>query len=799
MGPAVRRIILILLLFLAAVVFASLPAWAQSRLDFPLRALVNAPQAGLSVHRHDPASDAVGVILEYTGDPANLRSHGAKTRTRLGSIFTADIPVNKLNALSALPGMKYIQAARRFDPMLDVSVPETGASSLRQGTPPAWTGYTGKGVIVGIIDTGIDFNHSDFRDPAGHSRVLYIWDQTTGITGANHPTPYDYGTEWTKAQIDAGQCTEKDTSGHGTVVAGIAAGNGSATGNGWPAYRYVGMAPEADIIFVKSAFYSDDVVDGMNYIKSKANSLGKPFVINLSIGSHYGAHDGTDLMERAIDQISGSGAAVCVPTGNSGTTDSAKYIHAQWAVPARNSTVTANINVLSNRSNPSYIDLWYEGNDAIDVTITSPNGYSVTKSTGTTTGGYVTTADGGIWIENSPGGPNPYNSDNECVVAIQNAVPGAWKLTSTGRTIRAGGQCDAWIFSSQNVYWSSYGTNTKSITIPGTSASAITVSGYVTKSWWHNPDGTLQGFGSTYGQFYSTSGEGPTRDGRQKPDLAVPTTRIATSISANSNPPPTDIVEDGVHLVMTGTSMAAPHMTGSVALMLQKDPAMTAAEAKDRVVSATRTDSFTGSVPNTKWGNGKLDLQGAMPLVPLMTDVPGARAQPDGSLVKLRDQIVTAGIDQLLDRFYIESPDRSCGLQVRRTSGDQPFEGNKVAVSGVIGLVDGERAILNSSITRTGTGTVPKSLSVLNRDLDGYGPDTVGLLVTAWGRVTSVGTNHFYMDDGWGRAIKVYCPGLNKPSVGKYAVVTGISSVELQDSELQPLVRVRKQSDLISY
>jgi len=804
---------------------ADLPGNSHARLDPALAALMSVPASERSTFAGKfkvlatPAGDELGVILEYTGDLARLRAAGARIRTQLGAILTATIPVDKLKAVAALPGIKYIQPAKRFDPLLDVSVPETGAAGLRSGTPPSWEGYTGKGIVVGDVDIGIDWSHGDFKNPDGTTRILYIWDQSTGTGGANHPPPYDYGTEWTKAQIDTGQCTEKDTSGHGTGVTAIAAGDGSATGNGWPAYRYVGMAPEADIIMVKTTLYDDDIVDGINYIKNKAASLGKPCAINLSIGSQYGAHDGTDLIERAIDQISGSGVVVCTATGNNGTTDPAKYIHAEWTTPTKSSSVTAGINVLSNRSNPFYMDLWYEGNDSIDMTVTTPNGYSVTKQTGYTTGGYVSTPDGNIWLDNAPGGTNPYNGDHECFIAIQNALSGAWSITATGRTIRAGGFCDAWILGSQNVYWSSHGNNSKSCIIPGTCISAITVGGYVTKTWWYNPDGTLQGWPGTYGSSSVSSGEGPTRDGRQKPDLAVPSAKIATAKSINSNPTPTDIVEDGVHLVMAGTSMAVPHMTGAAALMLQKDPTATAAEIKDRVMSTARADSLTGTVPNMKWGNGKLDLQAAMDLVPLYTGIAGARVQSDGALVKLAEQLVSAGASQMGDRFYIESPDRSCGIQVRRASGDQPAERDKVTVIGSMGLADGERAVLSSSVTRTATGcTLPDPVCTTNRNLGGgdagslnpgitgaCGLNNIGLLVKTWGKVTYIGSDHFYIDDGSGVqgaghvGIKIRCPGLTKPSSTQYVVATGISSLELDGSTRYPVLRVRKQADLVYY
>jgi hypothetical protein len=346
----------------------------------------------------------------------------------------------------------------------------------------------------------------------------------------------------------------------------------------------------------------------------------------------------------------------------------------------------------------------------------------------------------------------------------------------------------------------------------------MTVGGYLTKGQWTNPDGTLQGSNTTFGIFYTASGEGPTRDGRLKPEVAVPALRIATARSVDSGPSSMYIVEDGVHLVMSGTSMAVPHMTGAVALMLQKDPTITPAEIRNWVTATARSDSLTGTVPNYQWGNGRLDLDAAFALVPLYTNISGARSQPDGAIVKLPNQVVTAGISQLVDRFYIESPDRSCGIQVRRLSGDSPAEGDAVTVTGNVGLVSGERAILNSSVTRTGSGVLPVPIGIGNRSLGGggqgawnpgvtgsHGLNNMGLLAKTWGRVTSVGTDYFYVDDGSklaglsGSGVKVRCPGLTKPSVGKYAVVSGISSLEASGPTTYPLIRVRKQSDLLYY
>jgi subtilisin family serine protease len=800
----------------------------HSRLGLGIKELAALPQAQRRAFASAPGlmqvseSGDVPVIIEYAGDPESLREAGAKLRTCLGNIFTADVPLDKVDSVAALPELRYMRAATLFQPMLDVSVPDTGASLVRSGTPPSWTGYTGKGVIVGVVDTGLDFEHADFKNASGTTRVLYYWDQTTGTGGANHPSGYDYGTEWTKAQIDAGQCTVKETTNHGTAITGIAAGSGAATGYGWPAYRYVGMAPEADLIIVKTTFYDDKIVDGMNYIKGKANSLTKPFAINLSIGSQYGAHDGTHLLERSIDLISGQGAVVCTASGNNRSSDTTHYVHADWTVPSRDSTATANLSVPSNRANPFVLDIWYEGGDSIDMKVTTPNGYSVTKATGSTTGGYYSTPDGNIWLENAPplGSTNPYNGDRECIILVQNALAGTWSVTATGKTITQGGYCDAWTQSGQNVFWATCGNNSKTCSIPGTSTTVITAGGYMTKTRWTNPDGTRQGWDGILGEFYPWSGEGPTRDGRTKPDLGVPTSRIVAALSHDWTPTPTDVVEDGVHVVNTGTSMAVPHMVGAAALLLQKDPTATPAEIRSRIISTARADSQTGAVPNYRWGYGKLAVNAAMPLMPLYTNISTARVQPAGSLVKLPDQVVSAGYTQMGDRFYIESSDKSSGVQVRMTSGTQPNEKDKVTVIGAVDVADGERAVINSAVTRTGvgTGTVPDPLGIVNRALGGdalglipgitggTGLNNVGLLVRAWGKVKSIGSDYFMMSDGYGiggqsyREIKVRCPALTKPSsTSQYAVVTGISSLQLSGSTAIPIIRVRKQADLVYY
>src|SRR5262249_49853582 len=147
-----------------------------------------------------------------------------------------------------------------------------------------YTKNSGQNVIVAIIDSGIDFCHQDFRNPDGTTRVKYAWDQSIDGTSA-FPAAGPYGTEYSAADFNAGMSTQcpntgtnylKDTDNHGTAMAGIAAGNGKGTGNNIPAYTYVGIAPEADIIAVKLRYNTDGslsdqkIIDGVNYALAKA-------------------------------------------------------------------------------------------------------------------------------------------------------------------------------------------------------------------------------------------------------------------------------------------------------------------------------------------------------------------------------------------------------------------------------------------------------------------------------------------------------------------------------------------------
>ena len=197
---------------------------------------------------------------------------------------------------------------------------------VHQGLGDLPAAYDGKDVVIGIIDTGIDFLHPDFQDENGNTRVLHIWDQTFGNLSPGYdpnriPLPYGYGNEWDSTDINAGVCTHTEPSvfsGHGTNVSGSAVGNGLAVNN------YKGVAPEADIIVVASNFgavsWTSLVADAVEYIFAKADALGKPCVINGSLGTYFGSHDGMDAPAQYIDSLitSTNGRAFVCAAGNCG-------------------------------------------------------------------------------------------------------------------------------------------------------------------------------------------------------------------------------------------------------------------------------------------------------------------------------------------------------------------------------------------------------------------------------------------------------------------------------------------------
>lgn len=624
-------LVTILALVLAAPAFAS-PAISPLLHDVGAGSAI-AQGAGTFAGAALPRS--IDLIVSGHMRDADLEAAGAVIGTRLpNGVRTLSIPAADFAALREVQGIERISASYHCEPSNNTSVPLTGV------TPNYWThsgsgvfaGNAGAGVIVGMVDTGIDWSHDDFKNPDGTSRILALWDQNSTVTP---PAGYAYGTEWSTAQINAGTCTHHDTNGHGTHVMGSAAGDGSATGNAQPAYQYVGMAPKADILVVSTDFSTAHILDGIAWIFQKAANAGKSAVVNLSLGNNYGAHDGSEAFDTSLNALTGPGRIVVVAAGNA----EGQSLHARQVVaPGPAQTITFNVPAFTANGGANndflVIDAYYPAAANMTVTITSPGPTPV--AVGPVSLGAIGSnagAAGTIYVENGST-PSPSGDRNVFIQLYDSNASfaprvGAWTITLTPVSTSASTAWDGWLAQFQlgaagaAVTFTSDVDETDLVASPGSAAQAITVGSFISKVSWPGLDGSSHSYvGLTpAGAIASYSCVGPLRNGALKPDVAAPGSAIVSAKSAFTSPAPSTalVAPDNKHLTMTGTSMAAPHVTGACALLLANAPSLTPAQIKTSLAGSATVDGFTGAVPNGTWGAGKLHLQAADVTAPVIT------------------------------------------------------------------------------------------------------------------------------------------------------------------------------------
>ena len=565
-------------------------------------------------------------VFVYTNQKSNIKFTDGLIRSIGEKYFTANLTLDEIEKITKDENILFVTLPRISKPLLEKSLPAMKVDSIHLAKINN-TSYKGKNVVVGVYDTGIDFTHLDFCsdvDPT-KTRILSIWDQFgTGTP----PAGFNYGVEYSQTQINneidgtpANVVKAIDDNGHGTHVASTAAGDGSS----YSITKYIGVAPEADLIIVdggSDGFPSTNVIDGMNYIKNKSIALGKPFAINLSLGGHWGAHDGTDPQEIVIDEIlATAGRSIVIAAGNEGN----DAIHAEGIVAA-NASSTFNFTIPPYTVNPGsqddYVsfDIWYKGNDGLKIEVITPSGQTITANPGTSANVTTTANEGFVQILNATTGKNPINNSKECQITLidfNTSAPksGEWKIKITGVTIAEGGSFDIWLAGKSMEAGFTLGHNfRKLVGMPGTSKKGITVGSYVTKWSWVSVNGSTFAYNGTNrtGNISTFSSQGPTRDGRVKPDITAPGQAIAAAKTSSSIFDNSVIVAGGKHVIEQGTSMAAPHITGLAALMLQMNPSLTNDKIKNSIISSAVKDAFTGNLPNETWGNGKINAVAAM-------------------------------------------------------------------------------------------------------------------------------------------------------------------------------------------
>lgn len=537
----------------------------------------------------------VAVFLRCREDATFDHLPGVAINAIRGTIRTAQVALDSLDDLSEEESVHHLSPSRQLKLLCDFAAGKTNLPSFKSSQNPP---LTGRGVIVGVVDSGIDPGHPSFA-----GRILSIWDQT--ISGQGWGTT-NYGTVLTGPTM----VVSSDTNGHGTHVAGIAAGQHA---------QFNGVAHEADLIIVKTNFQFTSIADGIRYVFAEAERLGRPAVVNLSLGAHFDPHDGTDDLSEIINQESGPGRIVVAAAGNEGTDD----IHAEAIIP---SGQTADIELRVPPTSQSgatpwaLLNGWYAVGGDCEIGIRTSSGdatpFQPVIANGSPTRTYAFA--NAVVRVTTPPTTATVNGDHQFQVQL---LPGQFGAVVQGGTwrlaVRNNGANDVRVNVWSNVpseargaaFLAPFNSGAMKIGSPGCAAEAITVASYTTRNAWVDSTGASQGVGLQVDALSDFSSPGPLRNGAPKPDVAAPGAMIIAARSHQSAPRPKDII-DADFRVNAGTSMACPFVAGLIALLLQRDPTFQPAAIKTLLQNNSRIPNQPPLTFDPQWGHGLIDASG---------------------------------------------------------------------------------------------------------------------------------------------------------------------------------------------
>ncbi|MEM9984019.1 MAG: S8 family serine peptidase [Bacteroidota bacterium] len=500
----------------------------------------------------------------------------------------------------------------------------------------------GKNVIVALIERGIDYRHPDFIDPAGNTRLAYVYDMIdeSGANAANNP--YGTGTIYERAEIDLALSSgnflgSTDRYGHGTACMGLAAGDGSGTADS----TYRGVATQATLIAVKmvhdpfpatgnivgqsGSFTPSDIPTALDFVKDKATELGLPVVCLINLGSIGGPTDGSSVVSRAMTDFVGPGRILICGVGDDGG-------GANRAADTLALGETSRLEIYKARAGNLRFEAWYEGDDRFDVRISNPDGTVTGPFPSPVNNQNVDTKTSASWLYYHRGSDQDFdqadNGQRQILIDIFGDT-GVYVIELIGNSIR-----DGKFFASLNPALYSTGNGFLTQVFPGgsindyaSSARVIVPTDYVYDTTYVDLDGIARQRGNqgAVGDLWIGSSAGPTLDGRLGVDVAVP-----GELSVGAYSPETyyaqfrfNMVQDGNGLygLQTAVSAAAPVLTGVIALMLEINPQLTYEQVQALLHQSARTDAFTGSVPNARWGYGKLDALAAIQATQALTQI----------------------------------------------------------------------------------------------------------------------------------------------------------------------------------
>ncbi len=577
---------------------------------------------------------AVGAYIFYD-DPSGLAAAealGARVSRDYGSFATATVPVARLAEIGRAKGVRYVSLGNEVTLLNDYNRSRTGVDALHSNSTAALPGpFTGKGVVVGVIDSGVEYGHIAFRESSGTGlRIKAVWEQKS--SKGTPPAGFGYGSEYTTPEDILGSVYDTATSFHGSHTMGTAAG---ADLSG----RYYGVAPDAEIVFVSFGDDDTNIVDGISYIFDYADRVGKPCVINMSLGQHMGPHNGTSIIDRYIDSVTGPGRVIVGACGNEGET----RLHTSETFTEADTRLKSMLTFAEGVTHKHhYLDVWGTAGSAMKVKICvaqSLKGNIVaesaacdpaSESSATVIKAFDIDEVGATATVVMRGEVSPVNGQPHVRVECTAEEIADGRVLAVVVDGEPGATVDIWNFSGHEFSannksgWTD-GTISGTVgEIGGTARTIIPVGSYDSRdridwtsggySLWsenfvHEPDHR-----STF------SSCGPTADGRVAPAVLAGGSPVISAINRHAyvamgldlnymtNGVSTN--SDGVksyYSYSVGTSMAAPFVAGTVALMLEADPELTPQRARELLEKTADTDPYMGELPNNLYGAGRLN------------------------------------------------------------------------------------------------------------------------------------------------------------------------------------------------
>lgn len=539
---------------------------------------------------YDPQEQTWELIVKYSGSLDEIRSLGAAVEEMRNEYAILTVPERLIETISAFPQIEYIEKPKRLFFVVDRARAASCINILQE--PPQ--DLTGRGVLVAVLDSGIDYFHEDFRTEEGTTRIAALWDQT--LDRVFTPEEINRALETGNRQQGRTLVPSVDLSGHGTAVAGIAAGNGREDAG---AYR--GIAYESELLVVKLGTAraggfprTTELMRAVDFVVGKAVELGRPLSVNISFGNTYGSHDGTSLLETFLDDIGNYGrTTIMVGSGNEGA--SAGHVSGRLTTSGPEEQIE--LSVAPYEPGVS-VQLWKAYTDQFGISLQTPSGEilgPLSERLGPLRYRYRNTQ-----ILVYYGKPGPYSQAQEIYfdfVPDEGAYveSGIWTFKLRPQQV-VEGRYDLWLPSSGVLNASTRfltATPDTTLTIPSSAAKVITVGAY----------------NSTYNSYADFSGRGFTRRTNQvKPDIAAPGVGIMAPAVG------------GGYKSVTGTSFATPVVTGSAALMMQwgivdgRDPFLYGEKLKAYLHRGARQLPGFSVYPNPFVGYGALCVRDSLPV-----------------------------------------------------------------------------------------------------------------------------------------------------------------------------------------